>query len=77
MKKLINIVPVVLLYMILLAVSCKNDKSDYKQKDTEEMRSTDQSDPPTAYKDTIVTSADSLNEPLPEENAKSQGEQVP
>ncbi len=72
MKKLINIVPVVLFYIVMFSVSCKNDKSDYKQEDTEEMRTTDESDPPTAYKDTIVTSANSLDEPLPEENAKSQ-----
>lgn len=75
MKGLAKISAVIMI--VSLFASCKNDRSDYRQNDTEKMTTTDKSDPPTAYKDTIVKPGDSINMPLTEENAKSQGEQIP
>lgn len=51
MKKILEMA--VLACVAVLLPSCKSDRSDYRQSDTEKMTTTDNSNPPTAFKDTI------------------------
>lgn len=50
------------LALALGLASCKNNDSQHRQDDTEVLTTTDSTEVPTAFKDTVVTKPDSLKE---------------